>query len=247
LTRFAASSRSVLPILLILRNHPPYRRTHSPLPLLSFRTIESNLDAKICTPQYSRAELTKFVHRPLFKHAAYFSSSSPVSTINLDPPFSTNLASLRTVIQSLDIEQDPKVVSLRRQLARAGAACGSFRFTSFLLRSLSFVHLTSRSSSLQSPIPSFIGAGTAAERLSPEYVRLDGQLSKTLSKQSTFTHKGLKDLERAAIDILYSIGPWACDWFVWSVVEHAKKASGEFLLVLGLSFYLGRLFGRSFV
>jgi hypothetical protein len=128
LTRFLASSPSVLPILLVLRSHTPYRRTHCPLPFLSFRTIESNLDAKICTPQYSRAELTKYANRPLFKHATYFSSSSSVSTINPDPPFSTNLASLSTVIQRLDIEQDPKVLSLRRQLAKAGAACGSFLY-----------------------------------------------------------------------------------------------------------------------
>lgn len=81
--------------------------------------IESNLASKICTPQYSRDELAKYVHRPIFKPLAYFSSAA-----SDDPPFSTNLASLSALIKTLDIEVDPYVVGLRRQLARAGQKCG---------------------------------------------------------------------------------------------------------------------------
>ncbi|RXW11418.1 hypothetical protein EST38_g14437, partial [Candolleomyces aberdarensis] len=152
---------------------------------------------------FRRSELAKYVHRPIFKHAAYFSSSASVSNLNPDPPFSTNLASLSAAIQTLDIEKDPKVITLRRDLARPAI----FAFVP--------------SNPNISPSRSL----TVGAALSAEYIRIDTQLSKTLSKQSTFTHKGLKDLERAANDILYSIGPWACDWFVWSVVEHAKKAA----------------------
>lgn len=78
------------------------------------------------------------------------------------------------------------------------------------------------------PLAPTTGTIPPGTQLSPEYIRLDAKLSKTLSKQTTFTHKGLRDLERAAIDILYSIGSWAADWYVWSVVQHAKKASSEF-------------------
>lgn len=36
--------------------------------------------------------------------------------------------------------------------------------------------------------------------------------------------KGLRDFQRAADDILYDLGPWAADWYVWTVLERAKEA-----------------------
>jgi len=99
--------------------------------------------------------------------------------------FSTNLASLTSIISTIDIENDPYVISLRRQLAALGP--GSF-----------------------------------------EYKRIDQKLSKVVSKESSFTHKGLRDFQRAADDIRQDIGAWAADWFVWKVVERAKDAANPF-------------------
>ncbi|KIK50014.1 hypothetical protein GYMLUDRAFT_253347, partial [Collybiopsis luxurians FD-317 M1] len=59
----------------------------------------------------------------------------------------------------------------------------------------------------------------------PEYVRLDQRLSKTIANEGTFTHKGLRDFVRAAREILSEVGVWATDWFVWEVIENAKKAA----------------------
>ena len=61
-----------------------------------------------------REELAQYVHRPVFKHVLY------------DPPHyayenlpSENCFSLRSVVEALNIEDDPLVKSLRVQLARA--------------------------------------------------------------------------------------------------------------------------------
>ncbi|KAJ6619807.1 hypothetical protein B0H10DRAFT_2025133 [Mycena sp. CBHHK59/15] len=75
----------------------------------AFRTIEKNLDSVIRSPRRQREELAQFVHRPVFKHVLY----------RPDPePFSTNLAAFDFVLQSLDIDQDPWVVSTRKKLAK---------------------------------------------------------------------------------------------------------------------------------
>src|SRR5258708_36904279 len=55
-------------------------------------------------------------------------------------------------------------------------------------------------------------------RESFEYKRIDQKLSKVVSKEDSFTHKGLRDFQRAAEDICQDIGAWAADWFVWKVV-----------------------------
>ena len=74
------------------------------------RTIENNLDCTIRSPRRHRSELALYVHRPIFRHIIY---SQPES------PFSTNLASLFSIVSALDIEQDPYVIGLRDQLTRA--------------------------------------------------------------------------------------------------------------------------------
>ncbi|SJK99468.1 uncharacterized protein ARMOST_02770 [Armillaria ostoyae] len=139
----------------------------------AFSKIEGNLDSVIRTPRHSREELAKHVHRPVFKHVRYDSPN--------DTPFSTNLESLQQVIRTLNIENDPSIISLRRDLARASPG-------------------------------------------SPEHRRLDQKLSKTIHKEGTFTHKGLRDFERTALDILFDLGAWAADWYVSTVLEQAKKA-----------------------
>ncbi|KAF5374334.1 hypothetical protein D9758_004670 [Tetrapyrgos nigripes] len=55
--------------------------------------------------------------------------------------------------------------------------------------------------------------------------RLDQKLSKTITKQDSFTHKGLRDFLSTAEVILKDVGAWAADWYVWKVLEQAKQAS----------------------
>ena len=82
------------------------------------RTIESNLVSVIRSPRRHRSELALFVHRPVFRHIMY---SQPES------PFSTNLASLFSIIDTLDIEQDPYVINLRSQLRKATKGSADYR------------------------------------------------------------------------------------------------------------------------
>ncbi|CAA7270275.1 unnamed protein product [Cyclocybe aegerita] len=142
----------------------------------AFKTIESNLDSTIRAPRRNREELAQYVHRPIFKHVMYIRS---------EDGFSTNLAALSAVLETMNIENDPYVKSLRSQLSRAGPG-------------------------------------------SPEYRRIDQKLSKVIEKESSFTHKGLRDFERAASDICSDLGPWSADWFVWQVLERAKKAANPY-------------------
>ncbi|KAK1219930.1 Dicer-like protein 2 [Marasmius sp. AFHP31] len=60
---------------------------------------------------------------------------------------------------------------------------------------------------------------------SAEYRRIDSKLSKVISKEDSFTHKGLKDCHRTAEVILEEVGYWAAEWFVWEVLDNAKKAA----------------------
>ncbi|KAE9404030.1 P-loop containing nucleoside triphosphate hydrolase protein [Gymnopus androsaceus JB14] len=61
----------------------------------------------------------------------------------------------------------------------------------------------------------------------PEYYRLDQKLSKTIANEGTFTHKGLRDFVRTASEILYDVGVWAAEWYIWEVIQQAKKAGSD--------------------
>ncbi|KAF8267333.1 hypothetical protein EI94DRAFT_1786492 [Lactarius quietus] len=80
----------------------------------SLRQIERNLDATVCTPLQSRAELAGFVHRPEFKHVMY---AQPKYMLVGTPPSST-LRSLKNVVASLNIDEDPWVIEKRAMLRR---------------------------------------------------------------------------------------------------------------------------------
>ncbi|KAF8876387.1 hypothetical protein BD779DRAFT_1677791 [Infundibulicybe gibba] len=165
----------VRPMVLGLTASPIYGGN----PAKAFETIEGNLNCIIRTPRQNREELARFVHRPVFMHAVY----APPDPDN--PPFSTNLAALDHLISTMDIEKDPYVISLRKQLAKARK-------------------------------------GTA------EYQRLDQKLSTVILKESSFTHKGLRDFARSAGEICQDLGSWAADWYVWEVFQHAKRAANPF-------------------
>ncbi|KAF8814056.1 P-loop containing nucleoside triphosphate hydrolase protein [Phlegmacium glaucopus] len=76
----------------------------------AFQTIEGNLDSIIRSPRRHRSELALFVHRPIFRHIMYYQPEAP---------FSTNLASLVSIFNTLDIEDDPYIINLRAQLKKA--------------------------------------------------------------------------------------------------------------------------------
>src|SRR6267154_4984867 len=77
------------------------------------RQLESNLDSTICAPLLFRGELEGFVHRPQVKFVEY---AEPACT----PP-SRSLQSLKEVVASLDIEEDPWVIDQRAELRRLEA------------------------------------------------------------------------------------------------------------------------------
>lgn len=54
-----------------------------------------------------------------------------------------------------------------------------------------------------------------------ERTRIDQKLSRTILKQNSYTHKGIKDLFTTAHDICFDLGPWAADWYIQRVVEMA--------------------------
>ena len=64
--------------------------------------------------------------------------------------------------------------------------------------------------------------------LGPRRSRVDQQLSKAIDKQSTFTHKGLRDFERAADEICSDLGEWAADWYIQQVCKQVTSAGGTF-------------------
>ncbi|TFL02067.1 hypothetical protein BDV98DRAFT_566611 [Pterulicium gracile] len=75
----------------------------------AFQTIQANLDARVRTSCRNKEELARHVFRPTYKHIYY---PAPPST-----EFSTNLASLDWIYKDLDIEDDPYVRLLRKQLS----------------------------------------------------------------------------------------------------------------------------------
>jgi endoribonuclease Dicer len=74
------------------------------------RIIEKNLDSAICAPLKYREELELYVHKPTFKQVIYESPNYS------NPPFTPNLQALQSVLETLNIEDDPSVKFLRRRL-----------------------------------------------------------------------------------------------------------------------------------
>jgi endoribonuclease Dicer len=133
------------------------------------------LDSTICAPLRYREELEGFVHRPQFKLVTYTESGSSPSS---------SLQSLKEVVASLNIEEDPWVINQRDELRRLEPG--------------------------------------------PRRERVDQNLSRALDKQSTFTHRGLRDFERAADEICAELGEWATDWYIEQVCKEAASAGGTF-------------------
>ncbi|KAI6044733.1 hypothetical protein EDC04DRAFT_2639245 [Pisolithus marmoratus] len=62
----------------------------------------------------------------------------------------------------------------------------------------------------------------------PEWKRVDQKLSKVIRNKDSYTHRGLRNLEKTARDICYDLGPWAADWFVEEVVNHALQGASPY-------------------
>jgi helicase-like protein len=127
-----------------------------------------------------REELRGFVHRPQFKHVIY---AEPEYLLEGTPP-SRSLQSLKSVVASLNIEEDPWVLGLRAELRR--------------------------------------------HEPGPKHDRIDQRLSRAIHKHDSFTHKGLRDFERAADEICSDLGEWAADWYIQQVCNHATSLGSTF-------------------
>src|SRR6202011_5021227 len=62
----------------------------------------------------------------------------------------------------------------------------------------------------------------------PDRARVDQKLSKAISKENTYTHKGLRDFARAAAEICADVGPWAADWYVDKVIQRANVVASPY-------------------
>jgi endoribonuclease Dicer len=122
------------------------------------------------------------MHRPHFKHVIY---AEPKYLFKGTPP-SRSLESLKSVVDSLNIEEDPRVLNLRAELQQ--------------------------------------------HEPGPERKRIDQRLSEAIDKRDSFTHKGLRDFERAADEICSDLGEWAADWYINQVRKHADRTFPEFTL-----------------
>ncbi|KAH9954942.1 hypothetical protein BC827DRAFT_913914 [Russula dissimulans] len=150
----------------------------------AFRQIEHNLDSIICAPLLFRQELEGFVHRPRFEHVIYAEPEYRLfESESLTPP-SSSLRSLKNVVASMNIEEDPWVIEQRAELRRHESG--------------------------------------------PKRSRVDQRLSRAIDKRDTFTHKGLRDFERAADDICSDLGEWAADWYIPQVCKQAASAGATF-------------------
>ncbi|KAH9936593.1 P-loop containing nucleoside triphosphate hydrolase protein [Fomitopsis serialis] len=112
-TRNSGSYDRARPMVLGLTASPIYGGN----PDAAFDKLEHNLDSIIRSSRMHREELAQYVHRPVFKHVLHSSPSYDWETLP-----SYNTFSLKTVVDSLNIEHDPYVQSMRGQLARAHSA-----------------------------------------------------------------------------------------------------------------------------
>ncbi|KAI9509470.1 P-loop containing nucleoside triphosphate hydrolase protein [Russula earlei] len=150
----------------------------------SRRKLEHNLDSTICAPLLFRKELEGFVHRPRVEYVIYAGPEYRlIDTLPSTPP-SSSLRSLKKVVASMNIEEDPWVIERRAELRRYDPG--------------------------------------------PRRNLIEQRLSRALDKRDTFTHKGLRDFERAADDICSDLGEWATDWYIQQVCKQAIREGTTF-------------------
>ncbi|EIW74574.1 P-loop containing nucleoside triphosphate hydrolase protein [Coniophora puteana RWD-64-598 SS2] len=166
-----AESREERPMVLGLTASPVYGGNVE----ASMRILERNLDCIVRSPRLHRSQLISFVHRPIFKHVLYRPAPFFDKTYT-----ASNITALSSVLATLNVKDDPYIISLRGQLA----------------------HKTPGS---------------------PDYMRTDQKLSKTIKKEDTYTHRGLKDIVSTATEICFDLGRWAADWYVHKAISLARE------------------------
>src|ERR1700719_3107781 len=85
---------------------------HASLIAHYLRALERNLDCTISAPFVCHDELESYVSKPVLKFVLHASGDHDVGT-----RLSDNLHSLKTVLRTLDINDDPYVISLCRKRA----------------------------------------------------------------------------------------------------------------------------------
>ncbi|KAG8214301.1 hypothetical protein J3R82DRAFT_7412 [Butyriboletus roseoflavus] len=80
----------------------------------AFRKLEMNLDSVIRSPRQHRNQLEAYVHRPEFRHVLY-NIPWAYSDCHLA---SKNCHALKKVADSMDVQRDPYILSLRESLAK---------------------------------------------------------------------------------------------------------------------------------
>ncbi|KAH9851493.1 P-loop containing nucleoside triphosphate hydrolase protein [Lenzites betulinus] len=108
-TNLTRATDRVRPVVLGLTASPIYGGNVD----AAFRDLETNLDSIIRSTRKNRGELAEHVYRPEFKHVLY---ASPIHTWEVMP--SKNYQALKAVVDELNIEDDPYVISLRSRLAK---------------------------------------------------------------------------------------------------------------------------------
>ena len=75
--------------------------------------------------------------------------------------------------------------------------------------------------------PSVLNLRAELQQLEPGPKRnqTDQRLSEAIDKRDSFTHKGLRDFERAADEICSDLGEWAANWYIHRVCKYATDAS----------------------
>jgi endoribonuclease Dicer len=101
--------------------------------IILVRTLERNLDSVIRSPRRHRDQLEAYVHRPEFRHVLY---SIPGNYDTCDLP-SKNLQALKQVADSMDIQKDPCVLSLRESLAKMPPGPERYRLDQKLSKTIS--------------------------------------------------------------------------------------------------------------
>ncbi|KAH8111802.1 hypothetical protein DFH11DRAFT_1879703 [Phellopilus nigrolimitatus] len=135
-TLVCSSHEDTRPLVLGLTASPIFGRNVN----RAFEKIECNLDSIILGPRRTRNELTKHVHRPVFKYILY-----PPLSDALDPlDNAKNVFALSTVVKALDIQKDPTVLALRHELAKAANPADAKRIDQLLSHAVdrgdTFVH-----------------------------------------------------------------------------------------------------------
>ena len=93
---------------------------------VSPRKLEANLDTAIRPSLRNREELERSVSQPIFKHVFYEPSVCEHIRI-LQSESSLNLITLRTMIRTLKLDEDPYMIPLRHRLKNLDSRNPSYR------------------------------------------------------------------------------------------------------------------------